>query len=128
MQSPIKKGTRLYSILYLKCPQCQEGNLFVGKNPYDVKQFDKMPERCPVCGEDFVRETGFYWGAMMVSHATTTVLAVIIHIIVHLFYGWEIIPNIVAFLTVFSVLIPVIFRSSRAIWINLFVKYHSRKS
>jgi len=128
MHSPIKKGTRLYSILYLKCPQCQEGNLFVGKNPYDVKQFDKMPERCPVCGEDFVRETGFYWGAMMVSHATTTVLAVIIHIIVHLFYGWEIIPNIVAFLTVFSVLIPVIFRSSRAIWINLFVKYHSRKS
>lgn len=128
MYSLVKKGTRLYSILYLKCPQCQKGNLFVGKNPYDVKQFDKMPERCPVCGEDFVRETGFYWGAMMVSHATTTVLAVIIHIIVHLFYGWEIIPNIVAFLTVFSVLIPIIFRSSRAIWINLFVKYHSRKT
>lgn len=127
MNTPLKKGTKLYSILHLKCPQCQEGNLFLGKNPYDLKLFDKMPDRCPVCGENFVRETGFYWGAMMVSHATTTVIAVIVHIIIHLFYGWEILPNVIAFLFVFALLLPIIFRSSRAIWINLFVKYHSRE-
>ena len=74
-----------------------------------------------------MRETGFYWGAMMVSHATTTVIAVIVHIIIHAFYGWEILPNLLAFLVVFTLLIPLIFRSSRAIWINLFVKYHSRE-
>ena len=127
MNSPLKKGTKLYSVLHLKCPQCQEGNLFLGKNPYDLKLFDKMPDRCTVCGENFVRETGFYWGAMMVSHATTTVIAVIVHIVIHLFYGWEILPNVIAFLFVFALLLPIIFRSSRAIWINLFVKYHSRE-
>lgn len=127
MNTPLKKGTKLYSILHLKCPQCQEGNLFLEKNPYDLKLFDKMPDRCPVCGENFVRETGFYWGAMMVSHATTTVIAVIVHIVIHLFYGWEILPNVIAFLFVFALLLPIIFRSSRAIWINLFVKYHSRE-
>ena len=28
-----------------------------------------MLDRCPVCNEYFVRETGFYWGAI-VSHAS----------------------------------------------------------
>lgn len=82
-----------------------------------------MPNKCPVCGEDFVRESGFYWGAMMLSHATTTILAVIIHLIIYPFYGWEIAPNLIPVLTIFIVLIPIIFRSSRAIWINFFVKY-----
>lgn len=126
MSRILKKGSKLYSILYLKCPQCQEGDLFIGKNPYNAKEFDKMPHYCPVCHEDFERETGFYWGAMMVSHATTTLIAVIVHIIAHIFYGWEILPNIIAFIGVFAVLLPIIFRSSRAIWINIFVKYHSR--
>lgn len=85
--------------------------------------FDKMPRRCPVCGENFERETGFYWGAMMISHATTTVLAVIIHLIVYPFYGWDIAANLIPVITTFIVLVPVIFRSSRAIWINFFVDY-----
>ena len=125
-RNPFRKGTRTYSVLHLKCPQCQEADLFLTKNPYDLKLFDKMPDRCPVCNEDFVRETGFYWGAMMVSHATSTIIAVITHVIVHIFYGWAVLPNVFAFLGVFIPLIPVIFRSSRAVWINIFVKYHSR--
>lgn len=126
-RNPFRKGTRTYSVLHLKCPQCQEADLFLTKNPYDLKLFDKMPDRCPVCNEDFVRETGFYWGAMMVSHATSTIIAVITHVIVHIFYGWAVLPNVLAFLGVFIPLIPIIFRSSRAIWINIFVKYHSRE-
>ncbi len=126
--NPIRKGSRLYSVLKLKCPQCQEGNLFLTKNPYKLKQFDKMPDKCPVCGEDFVREPGFYWGAMMVSHATTTILAIIVHSIVFYFYGWEIGPNLISLIMIFILLIPIIFRSSRAVWINIFVKYHSKKT
>ena len=120
---PFKKGTKLYSILKLKCPHCQEGNLFLCKNPYNLKLFDKMPDRCPVCGEDFVRESGFYWGGMMVSHATTTVIAVIVHLIVYAFVGWEIAPNMISIVAVILIMFPVVFRNSRAIWINIFVKY-----
>jgi hypothetical protein len=82
-----------------------------------------MPDRCPVCGEDFVRESGFYWGAMMISHATTTVLAVIVFSICFHFWGWDPLPHIVALISIFLALVPVIFRNSRAIWINLFVSY-----
>lgn len=87
--------------------------------------FDKMPDRCPYCGEDFIRESGFYWGAMMISHATTTVLAVIIYAIVFYFYGLATAIHIVFLLSIFFILVPVIFRNSRAIWINFFVNYNA---
>ncbi len=82
-----------------------------------------MPENCPVCGEDFQRESGFYWGAMMVSHATTTLIAVIVHAIVYYFAGWDIAANIISLVSVIIILFPIVFRSSRAIWINIFVNY-----
>ncbi len=82
-----------------------------------------MPLKCPVCGEDLYRETGFYYGAMMISHATTTVIAVLVHLTVFHFYGWEIAPNIVSLLIILIGLFPLIFRTSRAIWINFFVTY-----
>ncbi len=119
------KGTKLYSILTLKCPHCHEGDLFLGHNPYNLKKFDKMPDKCPVCGEDFIRESGFYWGAMMVSHATTTLVAVIVHLIVFYFYGWDIAPNVISIIAVILILFPIVFRNSRAIWINIFVKFDS---
>lgn len=122
--NPFRKGTKLYSIVKLKCPRCQEGNLFLTQNPYNLKMFDKMPDKCTVCGEDFLRESGFYWGGMMVSHATTTVVAVIVHLIVYFFAGWEVAPNIISIVAVILLIFPVVFRNSRAIWINLFVDYN----
>jgi len=118
--------TKLYSIIKLKCPRCHRANLFLTSNPYNLKMFDKMPDKCPVCGEDFVRESGFYWGAMMVSHATTTLVAVIVHLIVYSFAGWEIAPNIISIISVILIIFPVVFRNSRAIWINIFVKYDAK--
>lgn len=122
--NPIKKGNKMYSIIHGKCPRCHEGDLFMVKNPYRLKYLDKMPHHCIICGEDLQREVGFYYGAMMISHATTTVLAVIVHATVFYFYGWEIAPNIIALLIILIGLFPLIFRSSRAIWINLFSKYN----
>lgn len=123
--NPFKKGKKLYSIVHLKCPRCQEGNLFITQNAYNLRMFDKMPDKCTVCGEDFLRESGFYWGAMMVSHASTTLIAVIVHLIVYSFAGWEIAPNVISIIVVILVLFPFVFRNSRAIWINFFVDYKS---
>jgi uncharacterized protein (DUF983 family) len=123
--NPFRKGKKLYSILYLKCPRCQEGDLFMVKNPYRLKYLDKMPHYCIKCGEDLQREVGFYYGAMMISHATTTLIAVIVHIIVFYFYGWAILPNLASLITILIASFPIIFRSSRAIWINFFTKYDS---
>ena len=117
------KGTKFYSIIRWKCPQCHEGNLFLNNNPYNLKMLDKMPDKCPECGLDLVREVGFYYGAMMVSHGLTTVIAVIVHFTVFHYYGWEIAPHIIFLLSIIIGLFPVVFRSARAIWINMFVRY-----
>jgi hypothetical protein len=117
------KGKKLYSILFLKCPKCHQHPLFIHPNPYRYKGFFDMPKKCPVCEENFERETGFYWGAMMVSHALTTILIVIIHLIIHPFYGFEPIPNIIAILCTLIPLTPITFRIARAVWINFFVDY-----
>lgn len=121
--NPLKKGKKLYSIINLKCPRCQEGDLFFVKNPYRLKHLDKMPHYCDKCGEDLQREIGFYYGAMMISHATTTVIAVIVHVTVFYFYGWAILPNLLSLLAILITSFPIVFRSSRAIWINCFSKY-----
>lgn len=121
--SSFLKGKKIYSILLCKCPRCHEGDLFSVKNPYKLKTLDKMPSRCLVCNLDFVRETGFYYGAMMISHALTTVIAVIVHFTVFYFWGWEIAPHLIFLLTIIIGLFPVNFRIARAIWINLFVSY-----
>ena len=123
--NPFRKGTKLYSILRLKCPRCQVGNLFLNKNPYNLKYLDKMPSHCSKCKENFDREVGFYYGAMMISHALTTIIAVAVHLIVFHYYGWEIAPNLIPLLIILIGLFPVIFRISRAIWINLFCNYDS---
>jgi uncharacterized protein (DUF983 family) len=123
----LSKGSRLYSILKLKCPHCQEGDLFISKNPYRLKTFDKMPERCVVCNEDFRRESGFYWGAMMISHANTTLLAVVVHLVMYYFYGWAPLPFLIVFLTLLLLLFTVVFRTSRAAWLSFFVKYDPKR-
>ena len=86
-----------------------------------------MPKKCEVCGEDFERETGFYYGAMMISHATTTFIAVLVHVTVFHFYAWEIAPNLIAITSIIIIMFPVIFRTSRAIWIGFFVKYRDNQ-
>lgn len=121
--NPFKKGKKLYSIIHLKCPRCQEGDLFMVKNPYRLKYLDKMPHYCSKCGEDLHRETGFYYGSMMIGHATTTLIAVIVHATVFYFYGWAILPNLLSLLSILIVSFPLVFRSSRAVWINMFSKY-----
>jgi uncharacterized protein (DUF983 family) len=122
----VKKGSKIYSVLHHVCPNCQEGKLFLVQNPYDLKQFDKMHDKCPVCGEDFVRESGFYYGAMMISHALTTIIAVIVHVTCYIFEGWDHIwRSIIITILVILVMLPITFRLSRGIWLNIFVKYHS---
>ena len=123
LKNPFRKGKKIYSIIHLKCPCCHEGNLFLHKNPYRLKMLDKMPARCEVCGERFEREVGFYYGAMMISHASTTILAFTTHLIVFHFCGWYIPPHLIAITSVLLIAFPVVFRTSRAIWLNIFVKY-----
>jgi hypothetical protein len=117
------KGTKLYGIVANKCPRCQEGDFFIYKNPYNLKKFDKMNDSCPVCHESFEKEPGFYQGAMYVNYALSIAAGVGWFILVYIFYGFDPAIFVISFTVVLVLLLPLMFRIGRLLWINFFVKY-----
>ena len=116
------KGTKLYSILNLKCPRCNEGDLFLTKNPYSFSDMDKMPDKCPVCEQKYWLEPGFYYGAMYISYALTIALSVSVFVAMIVLWHFDIMWYLGLNATAIILLFPPIFRVSRSIWISIFVK------
>lgn len=130
------KDTRLFAILKMRCPQCHEGQLFVESNPYKPGSIAEMHKSCSDCGESFTREPGFYFGAAYVSYGLTVALWVAVLVALHTFDLIGLIefegmfeqPTLFLVVGVVTLilLLPVLYRISRSIWINMFVKYRSR--
>ncbi len=90
----------------------------------------EMNARCEVCGEDFKREPGFYFGAAYVSYGLTVALWVAVVVALYVFdaLGWinysffdYPLLTIIVGVVVLVFLLPVLFRLSRSLWIHMFV-------
>ena len=121
------KQSPIYSVLNNKCPHCHEGNFFETSNPYNLRRFAVMNSRCPVCNEDFKREPGYYFGATYVSYALTVGIGIAMYVILAGVFDIETIPFIITFSVLLIVLLPVLYRSARLIWIHFFVRYKDKK-
>jgi ribosomal protein S27AE len=115
------KKTRLYSVLFNKCPRCHKGNFFEGNNAYNFSNFTKQNERCPVCGVSFMREVGFYYGAMYASYGLNVLLGILLFVFTNVIFDWGIHVFLYAFIASAIILWPVLYRLGRLIWINIFV-------
>lgn len=119
----MRKGHRFYSILHWKCPKCHGGDLFSNANPYNLSHLADMPNKCGECGQRFLLEPGFYYGAMYVSYALTVAVSVAVFVAMSVLWHFDVLwylgLNALTLLLVF----PWIFRTSRAVWLNLFVSY-----
>jgi ribosomal protein S27AE len=116
----MKKG-RIYSILFNRCPRCHKGKFFVTDNPYNLKKFSEQNSGCPVCGEDFMRETGFYYGAMYASYGLNVILGILVYLVTNILFDWGATGFLWTFIIAAIVLWPWLYRTGRLIWINLFV-------
>lgn len=121
---------KLVAMLTSRCPACHEGKLFIESNPYSRK-FMAMEPKCPVCGENFKREPGFYFGAAYVSYALTVALWVSLIVALYVFdaiglmeydFFEDGILTIVLGVLLLIALLPVLFRLSRSLWIHMFVQ------
>ena len=119
---------KLYSIATNTCPKCNVGNFFKTKNPYDLKNFDKTNDHCEYCGEPFLREPGFYIGAMYISYALTVAMTVAAFVGFILIFDFEIEYVLAGLILAIVLLLPVLFRTARIMWINIFVKYSADKN
>ncbi len=82
-----------------------------------------MPDQCPDCGQDFVIEPGFYFGATYVSYALNVAWLIPTFVLIRFGLGLPYSYFVVVMFLLLPVLVPVIFRWSRSIWLRFFVKY-----
>tara|TARA_Y100000385_G_scaffold279396_1_gene329008 strand:- start:518 stop:892 length:375 start_codon:yes stop_codon:yes gene_type:complete len=124
-------------MLHSQCPTCLEGSIFHSRNAYDLKRIVSMPEACPVCQEDFSREPGFYFGAAYVSYALTVALWVAVLVALSCFDWWGLLQfsffeDVGLFLStgiaMLILLLPVIARLSRSIWLHMMTRRKSKSN
>jgi uncharacterized protein (DUF983 family) len=118
-----KQNSLVYSIINVKCPRCREGNMFPKGTLYSTK-FSDMNKNCPCCGQDLEQEPGYYYGAMYVSFAFNVgIFLVAFFILSQLVEEVTMAMMVGIVVTVVVGFLPIIFRWSRAIWINIFIHY-----
>ena len=88
----VKKGTKVFSIFYNKCPRCNEGDFFYS-HPYHLKKFGLKHFKCEVCHLKFEKEPGFFFGSMYVSYALGVGLFLVWWVIQSIFF-----PDFLCFL------------------------------
>lgn len=117
------KGSKLYSILRLRCPRCHEG-AFLRSHPYDIANMNRVREACPKCRLKYRIEPSFYYGSMYVSYGVGVAVSIAVYVLI-LLSGVQlgvggIFGVIVAALVL---LMPWIGAVSKSIWANFFFKY-----
>jgi hypothetical protein len=119
----IRKGMKLYSILFGACPKCHQESMYVNKNPYALSDIFKMHERCSHCNSKYQIEPSFFYGSMYVSYGVGIAFAVAAFIISYEFFGSSLVTAFIAIIGTLVGFMPIIMRLSRNIWINLFMSY-----
>ncbi|MCT8340585.1 DUF983 domain-containing protein [Flavobacteriaceae bacterium TK19130] len=122
------KGSKLYSIFTGTCPVCHTGKMYKNRNPYILTETLKMHERCSHCNTKFKIEPSFFYGAMYVSYGLGVAIAIAAFIIAYFFMGLDRLTTFFVIMGTLIVMLPIILRLSRNIWINFFFKYDPQKA
>lgn len=124
----IKIHGYLWGVLHHKCARCRTGNMFQDSHSYHLKNFMRMNERCPVCGQRMEIETGFYYGTGYISYVLAVAFSVFTFLTWWVLVGISLQDNrffwwigVNAFLLL--ALQPYLMRLSRSLWLSFFVKY-----
>jgi uncharacterized protein (DUF983 family) len=122
------KPNRFLSMLGMKCPNCHKGNMYTNKSIFPLGKLLDMPERCPVCGQKYEIELGFWYGTGYVSYALSVATIGILAIMYALIVGFSWKDNSIfiflgIMITSMIVLQPLIMRFSRVLYLYVFVKY-----
>ena len=124
----LSKGSKLYSILFNKCPKCHIGSFWATNNPFRNMFFsaENTCKTCNNCSLAYESETGFWYGSMYVSYAISVAVMVLFWTLTNFFYPQINIYNEILIIIIAILLVsPLNYHISRLIWINFFVKYIS---
>ena len=121
----LKKGTKLFSILKMRCPKCNKGR-FYESHPYNLKKMGEVKKECNHCNLKYDMEPGFFQGSYYVSYGLGVALFVAIFILKMLILPeLAYLSTLILMVVVLLILAPLLFSLSKIIWINLFVNFDS---
>lgn len=118
----MKEVSAIKSIATCKCPRCRKGKVFVHQNPYHPK-FGEIEESCSECNLVYEMEQGFWYGAMYISYAFGVALAIPVVLILSFTTELEIFHITGVVFGMLVVLMPLLFRYSRSVWLHIFIRY-----
>lgn len=84
----------------------------------------QMHEQCPKCSQTFEPEPGFYYGAMFVAYGLIVIMAISTWLILYFFFHPAFKIYVVVILVVNVLLLPVLFRYSRVLFLYGFGGIH----
>ncbi len=112
------------ALLALRCPHCHQGKLF-SFSALNISKFAQMPAQCPVCGQSFEPEPGFYFGSMYFTFAFNVATLLVVGVLLYyLFHNPDTWVYIVVVTGITLLLTPLILRYSRALMLYLFGGAH----
>lgn len=117
-----------FNLFACKCPRCRRGDMFMDKNPWNLKNTMKMNKECAVCEQPFELEVGFYYGASYVAYALSVALCVATLVAWWVLIGFSLQDNRffywMAFNAIFLIVLqPYLMRLSRTGWLAFFTPY-----
>lgn len=117
---PSSPESSTLALLALRCPRCHHGKLFT-HSALNITKFAQMPAQCPVCGQSFEPEPGFYFGSMYITFFFNVATMFAVGIPLYYFFGnpdtWV---YVLAVTLISLVLAPPVLRYSRALMLYLF--------
>lgn len=122
------KGSKLYSMATGKCPKCHEDQMYVNTNPYVISETMKMHDHCRNCGFKYKVEPNFFFGAMYVSYGLAVFVGILIFLTSHFIFDAVVTNSFIAIFVGLILMMPLITRFSRNIYINMFVNYDKDRS
>jgi len=94
-----------------------EGTLYATK-------FMKMNDICSCCGQSFMPEPAYYFGAMFVSYALNAAYFIAAWVVLLMFMKTIPVSLMIGVIVSLVIgLLPITFRLSRVLWIYIFVRY-----
>ncbi|WP_116770062.1 DUF983 domain-containing protein [Maribacter litoralis] len=115
------RDNKLIKILAYKCPRCGLESAFEKQTGISIFAIPRMKKQCSNCQFRFIKEPGFYYGAMYVSYALTISEAIITFLIAQQFYETTFDPRIIGVISIVIVILMWYnYKLSRMVWLNLF--------
>jgi uncharacterized protein (DUF983 family) len=112
----IRRTVSLRAMLQGRCPRCREGAVF--KSGLGGLA-GLMNDTCPHCGLRFLREAGYFLGAMYVSYGLGVLTILPLAIVLTLVVEWPVVAVLAVVLGQTLLSAPLFFRYSRAIWLHV---------